>query len=293
MPIVIKNLSKDFGNKAALKDVTMTFEKNKITGLIGFNGSGKTTTFNILVKFIESYKGDVTIGGSEVDLSIRKTITYLAAGSEPKNTTKAIKQLKTIAYMYGADKDWAIERINKYAKAFDFEEFLDSPIKSLSKGNQQKIKLIASFLNPNCKYIFLDEPFDGLDPIMVKKVQKEYVALKDTTIIITSHRMEIVQEMTHEFFVLKEGVLVDAKKTNDGTVVIRVNKEVPLTAASKMKEVISTKKGIKYNELTIKSIADFKKVNLVLIKRKEYIHSSLADKDISSSVFDKYGVKND
>ena len=289
MAIVIKNLSKTFSEgNVALKDVTMTFKENEITGLIGFNGSGKTTTFNILADFIEKYEGTITFDGKPISSDIKETISYLGAGAEPKNKTKASKHLLIIGLLYGATKQQTIDKIAHLAKKFHFTQFLDKKIKTLSKGNQQKIKLISSFLNPHCKYIFLDEPFDGLDPIMVNIVKKEYMALKNTTIIITSHRMDVVQEIVKEFYVLKDGMLVDARRTDTKTIVMSVNKEIPLTAIGKMKEVLGIKTFEDHNEITIDDIKSFKKINLALIKSNEFISCSLVEKNIAASVFEHY-----
>ena len=227
----------------ALKDVTMTFKKNQITGLIGFNGSGKTTTFNILSNFIEQYEGEVTIGGEKIDKKRLKTFSYLAAGAEPKNPMKVISHLRSMAFIYGISKKEADMVIQPLAEEMEFTEMLNKPIKSLSKGNQQKIKVIGALLNPELEYLFLDEPFDGLDPMMVETIKEIFMRLKNVTILITSHRMDVIQTMCKEFYVLKNGVLTDFKKTENKTVFIECNKEISLVEVKKMKCVISAKKA--------------------------------------------------
>ncbi|NQZ66151.1 MAG: ABC transporter ATP-binding protein [Mycoplasmatales bacterium] len=286
MSFKIDNLSKTFGNGTkALKNVTMNFQKNKITGLIGFNGSGKTTTFNILANFIEKHEGKFTVDGKPADKNFRKKLSYLAAGAEPKNPIKVIKHFYMIGELYGLSKDMVDEKVKPLAKKMDFTEMLNSPIKSLSKGNQQKIKVISSLLNPNMEYLFLDEPFDGLDPIMVEKIKKIFMDLKNVTIILTSHRMEVVQSMCEEFFVLKEGFLVDSRKTDDNRIFIRVNAEVNIDKILKMEFVQSVKKEKDYTTIIADDIKYFKDVNKELIKSKDYIYSSLRDKNIAESVF--------
>ncbi|MCK5945718.1 MAG: ABC transporter ATP-binding protein [Mycoplasmataceae bacterium] len=294
MKIVIKNLSKTFNDGTkALDNVSMSFKENKITGLIGFNGSGKTTTFNILSNFIEKYEGEVTIDGKEITRETLKTFSYLAAGAEPKNPIRVITHLYSISYMYGLKKKEADLIILPLAKEMDFTDLLKNPIKTLSKGNQQKIKIIAAMLNPNLKILLLDEPFDGLDPLMVNKIKKIFLRLKNVTIILTSHRMAVVQEMCSEFFVLKDGVLIDAKTMEDKTVLIEVNGEVPTVEIKKMKSVISISKKDGKTLIVVDEIKNFKPVNKKLMASPKYVFSSLKDKNLAEAVFDGYGENNE
>ena len=289
MSIIIKNLTKTFEvNKKVIDNVSINFKKNKVTGLIGFNGSGKTTTFNILVDFIEKYEGKVLFDGKKINDIETNRISYLAAGSEPKNPIWAINHLYYIALIYGLNKRKAKTKIEDLSNFLDFAEFLNKPISSLSKGNQQKIKIIASFLNPQMEYLFLDEPFDGLDPLGVKKVISLISDLKDVTVIITSHRMEIVDETCEEFFVLKEGKIIDSRIIDSKNVVIEVNKAVDVKQFDKLKGVIETIYSNQYNLIVIKKISDFKTINAKIMKNKNYVYSTIKNKDLVSSVFEAY-----
>jgi len=289
MSIVIKNLSKTFedGNKA-LDDVSIEFKKGQITGLIGFNGSGKTTTFNILSRFLEKYEGQVSFDGKPLDREILRSISYLSAGAEPKNPDKVMSHLLYVARLHKLKKADVMPKINKMAKALEFEGFLNSPIKKLSKGNQQKIKIISSLLNPNMKYLFLDEPFDGLDPIMVKKVVKLFTVLKDVTILITSHRMEVVQEMCVEFYVLMNGILIDARRTDDKTIRVAVNKELPIAEIKKLKYVVSAKKDNNETIIILDEIKNFKALNKKVLAMQKFEYIGIKEKNIASSVFEGY-----
>lgn len=291
MGIQIKNLGKSFrDNKKALDNVSIEFKSNQITGLIGFNGSGKTTTFNIMSTFIESHTGEVLFDGEKINQKILSSISYLSAGAEPKNPVKVRRHLVDIGRFYGLKKEESNAIIDKYSAEIELTPFLDKPIKALSKGNQQKIKVITVMLNPNMKYLFLDEPFDGLDPIMVDKVCKIIEKLKDVTIILTSHRMEVVNKMCTEFFVLKEGVLVDARRTDDKTIELEVNGDVPLGTIEKMKGVVSVKHNKDNTIIVLEDISFFKAVNKKLIASPKYVYSGLRRKDIATSVFEGYGV---
>ena len=288
--ITIKNLSKVFGDKKALDNVSITFPSGQITGLIGFNGSGKTTTFNILSRFIEKYKGEILVDDKPIDRKTLNTISYLAAGAEPKNPMKVMTHLRDIASLYGVSKKDADVIIKKYSAKMDFDQFLNKPIKSLSKGNQQKIKVISSLLNPNMKILFLNEPFDGLDPLMVKKIEEIFLSLKDITIILTSHRMEVVQEMCAEFFVLKDGKLIASKRTDDESVMVSTNMETSMTPIKKLKYVkkIFERKGQRV--ILIESDKYSKELQILLLKDKKCTFTSLKDKNLAEEVFEGYGV---
>lgn len=289
--IEVKNLTKIFADGTqALDDVSIKFKENKISGLIGFNGSGKTTTFNIIANFIKKTKGQVFFNGKKFNKQIMQKTSYLAAGAEPKNPTKVISQLLSIASLYNIKKNIALKKINGIAEKIDFKSQLHSQIRALSKGNQQKVKVISALLNPQLKYLLLDEPFDGLDPIMVEKLKRIFLKLKNVTIIITSHRMEVVQSMCYEFFVLKDGKLVSQNITEDNTVELVVNKEVPLTKIKSLSFVKEIRKSKEFNIIIIKDLKSFKKVNKILIASPKYIYSSLRDKNIAAEVFERYGV---
>ncbi|CAM9146824.1 ABC transporter ATP-binding protein [Mycoplasma marinum] len=279
--------------KKALDSVSIKFKDNQITGLIGFNGSGKTTLYNIILNFIEKNEGEVLLNGNSITKEDLREFTFLGAGTETKNATVVKKYLLEIADLYFIPKKEANDIIEELARKMEFEMNLNKPIKSLSKGNQQKIKVIASFLNKNAKYIILDEPFDGLDPLMVKKIAKMYTELKDMMIIITSHRMEVVQDMCKEFYVIKDGVIIDSKKVEEKSVFIAVNKEIQNANLKDIEGILNISKINDETIIEIKSIDYYKKVTQELIKDKGYIYSTIKEKNIAESVFLGYGDSNE
>ncbi|TCG10657.1 ATP-binding cassette domain-containing protein [Mycoplasma marinum] len=294
MSLIIKNVTKIFNDgKKALDSVSIKFKDNQITGLIGFNGSGKTTLYNIILNFIEKNEGEVLLNGNSITKEDLREFTFLGAGTETKNATVVKKYLLEIADLYFIPKKEANDIIEELARKMEFEMNLNKPIKSLSKGNQQKIKVIASFLNKNAKYIILDEPFDGLDPLMVKKIAKMYTELKDMMIIITSHRMEVVQDMCKEFYVIKDGVIIDSKKVEEKSVFIAVNKEIQNANLKDIEGILNISKINDETIIEIKSIDYYKKVTQELIKDKGYIYSTIKEKNIAESVFLGYGDSNE
>ncbi len=293
MSITIKNVTKVFGDNKALDNVSLEFKENQITGLIGFNGSGKTTIYNIILQFIENHEGEVLLNNKPITRNDLRHFTFLGAGSETKNSTIVKTYLLQIADLYFVPKAKAWKQIQELAAQMDFDQNLKKPIKSLSKGNQQKIKVIASFLNPNAKYIILDEPFDGLDPLMVQKIANLYMELKDTTIVITSHRMEVVQEMCKEFYVIKNGVIIDSKKVEQKSIMVEVNKEVDTSKLDKYDFIKSIKS---YNDtwlIQLSDITHYKQLTKELVSSPNYIYSTIRKKSIAESVFLGYGDDNE
>ncbi len=294
MSLIIKNVTKVFDKKkVALNKVNLEFKKNEITGLIGFNGSGKTTLYNIILNFIEKHEGEVLLNNKPITKEDLRSFAFLGGGMDSKNATTSRKYLLSISDLYFTPKAEAQKAIEKLAKVMDFKENLDKPIKALSKGNQQKIKVIASFLNTKVKYLILDEPFDGLDPLMVDKIAKLYLKLKNVTIIITSHRMEVVQSMCNEFYVIKDGKIIDMKKVENDSIFVSVNAEVNISNVKKEKYILSIKKHEGKHLIEIKDINSYKKLTSILIKDKKYVYSTISEKNIAESVFLGYGGEDE
>ena len=290
MYIKMENVSKRFGKDIlALDKVNIEFKKNKITGLIGFNGSGKTTSFNLLTNFIEKFSGKITIDGKFINSKIKQKISYLSAGAEPKNPMKVSTHLNEIASLYQIKRRKAKKIIYDLSQKMEFTEFLKKPIKSLSKGNQQKIKVITSLLNPELEILFLDEPFDGLDPINVDKIRQIFMDLKNVTIIVTSHRMNVVQKMCDEFYILKNGIVVDKKKIEEKIVWVAINKEVPISKIKKLDFILEVRETNKEILVSLQNIKDFKKLNNAIISLKTFLWCSLKEKNITETVFESYG----
>lgn len=149
-------------------------------------------------------------------------------------------------------------------------------MRSLSKGNQQKIKIISVFLNPHLKYLLLDEPFDGLDPIMVEKVKKFIQQKKQgLTIIITSHRMEVIDQLCDRYYILRRGVLVESKNKDelqqDAKIMIAVNKEVPAEFIKSIPHVLSVIKKDRENIILAENINYFKDIQQALATDSHYL----------------------
>ena len=163
MSLVLKNVSKNFGTKNAVNNISLTLDKPGVYGLLGTNGAGKTTTIRMLLGIIKKDKGEITWKGKEVD---RKKVNfgYLPEerGVYPKTIIK--DQLLYFAELKGMKKPEAEKSIQHWAKVLKVEEYLNMTAEKLSKGNQQKIQFMTAIIH-DPELVVLDEPFSGLDPV--------------------------------------------------------------------------------------------------------------------------------
>lgn len=205
----VEHLVKTFGNYTAVNDVSFEIPNGTILGLIGQNGAGKTTTFRLILDFIAADSGDITWNGKPVSKEIYNTIGYMPEerGLYPKETIE--NQLLYFAALRGMKRKEASEGIDKWMKEFQVKGKRTDKLKSLSKGNQQKVQLIATLLHEP-KLIILDEPFSGLDPVNASLLKDAIIALKakGASVIFSSHNMDNVEKISDHLVMLKSGSMV-------------------------------------------------------------------------------------
>lgn len=215
--------------------MSLSLEKGKMLGFLGRNGAGKTTTFRMILGLTPITKGSITYNDKVIDRSLYNRIGYLPEerGLHPK--MKVEDELRYLATLKGMASKDITKAIDYWLKRFDITENREKKIESLSKGNQQKIQLLASMLH-DPELLILDEPFSGLDPVNVELLKSAVQDLNNagTTIIYSSHRMEHVEELCDNVCILNKGELVvsgpiDEVKTNHGNkrVVIETDHEMP------------------------------------------------------------------
>lgn len=219
MSLRIENVSKRYGRKLVVDNISIELDKPEVFGLLGTNGAGKTTTIRMLLGIITKDSGTITWNGKEVD---RKKVNfgYLPEerGVYPK--VKIIDQLKYFAELKGMDKEEALKSINKWAKILKVEEYLEMPAEKLSKGNQQKIQFMTSVIH-DPELLVLDEPFSGLDPVNTEILKNVIIDLvsKGKYIIMSAHEMHTIEEFCTNILIINKGKTVlkgnikDIKKT--------------------------------------------------------------------------------
>ena len=206
--IEIKNLSKNFGDLKALDDVSFEVNKGELFGVIGQNGAGKSTLFRSMMNFYDHFDGEILYEGEKMSKVPLEKIGFLPEerSLSPKKTIREeVKFFARLNQMRNLDE----KTLQAYFDRFEIKGSLDDKIKSLSKGNQQKVQLLASLIYKP-EFLILDEPFSGLDPYnanllmgIIKEINKE-----GTTIIFSSHNMENVEHLCDRLIMLKNGKIV-------------------------------------------------------------------------------------
>ena len=206
--LVIKNVSKSFGKVKALDNVSFNVEKGDLFGLIGQNGAGKSTLFRCIMDFFDEYEGEILYDGNLMKSLPLEKIGFLPEerSLSPKKTIEEeIRYFARLNLMKGLDK----KNLQKYFDKFEIKGKLNDKIKDLSKGNQQKVQLLASLIyKPD--FLILDEPFSGLDPYNIRLLQDIIKEVNElgTTIIFSSHNMENIEDMCNKLVMLKDGQVV-------------------------------------------------------------------------------------
>ena len=210
--IEIKNVTKKYGDKIAVEDVSFTVNDGDIFAFIGHNGAGKTTLIKSIVGIHDFDEGDIIINGMSIKnnpIECKKIMAFVPDNPETYEHMKAIDYINFICDMYDIDNETRKKNIKKYAKLFDMEDKLGDTIDSYSHGMKQKIVLISALAH-NPKILIMDEPFVGLDPKAVfdiKEILNEMV--KDGKIVFYStHILDVAEKLCSRVAIIKKGKLV-------------------------------------------------------------------------------------
>jgi len=219
MTLQLQHVTKKYKDFTAVDDLNFTIEKGEIFGLIGQNGAGKTTSFRMILDLQETTAGTITWDGQPVNAINRDVLGYLPEERGIFPTMKVEEQLYFFGELRGMKRAELKKEIDFWIQRFELEEKRKDKAETLSKGNQQKVQLIASFIHKPA-FLILDEPFSGLDPVNKDLLKDAILLLKEqgTTILFSSHQMDNVEELCDHLCLLKRGIslfsgsLLDLKK---------------------------------------------------------------------------------
>lgn len=208
MILSVNNITKSFGEKQVLKGISFSAESGKAVGILGRNGAGKTTLIRIIMDVFGADSGEVLLDGNPISKQ-KIRIGYLPEerGLYPKH--KIMEQLIYFASLQGIGKKSAIDNANALFKRLEIEEYKNRRLDTLSKGNQQKVQLIATLIT-NPDIIILDEPFSGLDPVnasLLKDLVKDLIK-NGKLVLFSSHQMNYIEEFCNEILILNGGKIV-------------------------------------------------------------------------------------
>lgn len=208
----IEHLTKQYGDKRAVDDLSLRIKPGEIYGFIGHNGAGKTTTLKSIAGILQFDEGEIYIENQSVKanpLACKKKIAYIPDNPDLYEFMTGIKYLNFIADVFGVDADKRMERIRKYADMFEITDDLGQPIAAYSHGMKQKLAIISAWIHEP-KLIIMDEPFVGLDPKashLLKDMMRE-VCDNGGAIFFSTHVLEVAEKLCDKVAIIKGGKLI-------------------------------------------------------------------------------------
>lgn len=208
----IENLTKKYGDKVAVNNLSLEINKGEIYGFIGHNGAGKTTTLKCVVGISDFDEGKITLNGvsvKESPVEYKKKIAYIPDNPDLYEYMTGIKFLNFISDVFGIDTNTRKEKIDKLSEQFEIKNDLGKPISTYSHGMKQKLAIIAAWIH-SPEFIIMDEPFVGLDPKaahILKGMMRE-ACENGCAIFFSTHVLEVAEKLCDKIAIIKKGDLI-------------------------------------------------------------------------------------
>ena len=214
--IEIKNVSKSFGEKVALDNVSLDIPEGSIFGLLGPNGAGKSTLIRIINRITIASGGEVYFKGRPITQDDVAKIGYLPEERGLYRKMKVGDQAMYLAQLKGMSAQEAATELKKWFVRFEIQDWWNKKVEELSKGMAQKLQFITTVVHKPALMI-LDEPFSGFDPVNAELIRKEILRLKEegATIILSTHNMESVEELCDQIALINKAKLVVTGGTDE------------------------------------------------------------------------------
>ena len=208
----IQHLSKAYGEKKAVDDLSLHIAPGEIYGFIGHNGAGKTTTLKAVAGILNYDEGTILVDGVDNrknPLDCKRRIAYIPDNPDIYDFMTGIKYLNFVADIFGVGSAERQERIRKYADLFELTGDLGQAVATYSHGMKQKLSIISAFIHEP-KLILMDEPFVGLDPKaahILKGMMRE-LCDKGGAIFFSTHVLEVAEKLCNKVAIIKDGRLI-------------------------------------------------------------------------------------
>ena len=216
--IIVENLSKNYFNKEAVKEISFTIKENEILGLLGPNGCGKTTTIAMMLGLLEPTKGKVIIHGQDIEknrISLLHKMNFISPYIELPKKLTVKENLIVYGKLYGVKL--ISERIKYLSEKLRLNEFINTKTGELSSGQKNRVSLAKALINEP-SILFLDEPTASLDPetgdfvrSFIEKISKE----KKMSILLASHNMDEVKRLCKNVLMMNNGIIIDKGTPNN------------------------------------------------------------------------------
>ncbi len=209
--IDVKGLTRYYGEKRAISDVTFHVNKGEVLGLLGPNAAGKTTTMRILTCYMPPTSGTATVGGYDIleqSLEVRKIIGYLPENPPLYTDMEVTDYLKFVSQLKGVEKDRIAKEVDSVIEKTNIGDVRNRIIGKLSKGYKQRVGLAQALLN-NPQIVILDEPTVGLDPKQIIEIRQLIKGLSgEHTVILSSHILPEIEQTCERVVIINEGQVV-------------------------------------------------------------------------------------
>lgn len=215
----IEHLTKKYGEKKAVDDLSLHIQKGEIYGFIGHNGAGKTTTIKACCGILAFDEGEIFIDGTSVKadpLTCKKKLAYIPDNPDLYEFLSGIKYLNFIADVFRVDKETREAKIQELADTFEITADLAQPVSAYSHGMKQKLAIIAAFMH-SPELIIMDEPFVGLDPKaahILKQMMRKHCD-EGGAIFFSTHVLEVAEKLCDKVAIIKQGKLVASGTMED------------------------------------------------------------------------------
>ncbi len=212
MSLRIEGLTKTYGDKKAVDNLSLHIAPGEIFGFIGHNGAGKSTTLRACAGILPFDQGEIRIGGISVrdnPLECKKQLAYIPDNPDLYDFMTGRQYLSFVADIFGVSAKDRQERIGRYAEMLELTKDLGQPIAGYSHGMKQKLAIISAWLHQP-RLILMDEPFVGLDPRashLLKELMKEF-CLSGGAIFFSTHVLEVAEKLCHKVAIIRHGQLI-------------------------------------------------------------------------------------
>ena len=208
----IEHLTKAYGDKKAVDDLSLHIRPGEIYGYIGHNGAGKTTTLKSAVGILRFDSGEIRINGRSIKdepVACKRVLAYIPDNPDLYDFMTGIKYLNFVADIFGVPSEERRAKIDDYAARFELTDDLAQPIAAYSHGMKQKLAVIAAWLH-SPKLIIMDEPFVGLDPkaAHLLKIMMREVCEEGGAIFFSTHVLEVAEKLCDKVAIIKGGRLI-------------------------------------------------------------------------------------
>lgn len=208
----IEHLTKTYGDKKAVDDLSLHIHAGEIYGFIGHNGAGKTTTIKACCGILQFEAGEVYVDGvsiKENPLACKANLAYIPDNPDLYGYMTGVQYLNFVADVFAVSADERQQRIEKYTDTFELTQDLAQPISAYSHGMKQKLAIISALIH-NPKLLIMDEPFVGLDPkaaYAVKQIMRE-ICNQGGAIFFSTHVLEVAEKLCDQVAIIKDGKLI-------------------------------------------------------------------------------------